>query len=239
MWQDSGHGELGEEAAGTRKFGVWEVPANRFTSQVTDFAMGRAHCLFVLETGDLVSCGSNFHGQCGLPQSTAEPGLGPEPELEPEPEPGLDTKVSSVTEGTIQSDPTQEVTATAKVKVDSARQPDSLGGNPIEAGDKLKCATNALARMDADMESKRTCYLSKGMCITALEVRQLEDGTERVRFNDGALLHGWVSRRSCVNIEEHSEWQDILVPDDGVHVLEGSLRIDGAHDEQVNALPNL
>jgi hypothetical protein len=185
---------------------VWEVPATKFPARVTDLAMGRAHCLFVLETGELFSCGSNFHGQCGWLKSIAEPG----------PEPELDTAVP--------------------LKLDSAEQPQSIEGYPIKAGDKLKCATSALARTDADMASERSCYLSKGTRITALEVRQLADGTERVRFDNGAVSHGWVSRKSCANVEERSERNDILVSDDGVETPDDSLRIDGADNEQVKAL---
>lgn len=214
--QDSGHGELGEAAAVAGEFGVWEVPAAMFPAPVTDLAMGSAHSLFVLETGELFSCGSNFHGQCGFPETTARPG------------PKLESKIELKTD---QSDAAHSMASS------DAAEPQNFLGNPIKPGDKLKCVKNALARKDADVASERTCYLKKGARITALEVRQLEGGIERVRFENGAF-YGWISRKFYTNAEkpactDTSIMLDIVVPDDGVEVPANSLRIEGADNEQV------
>ena len=213
--QDSGHGELGEAAVAANKFGVWEVPAATFPAPVIDLAMGRAHCLFLLETGEVFSCGSNFHGQCGMPESIVDPG----PEAEPIVVPTLQPDSAD------RSDP--DVPSVAP-------ESQGLDRHTIKAGDRLKCVTNALAQKCADMASERTCSLNKGARITALEVQQLEDGTERVRFYNGALFYGWVSRRSRVNAGMPSEWHDVLVSDDGAEESPESLRIEGADDAQVS-----
>ena len=95
--KDSGHGELGVEAGKAQKFGIWEMAGGEFASPVVDVSLGAAHTLFVLENGDMLSAGSNWHGQCGWPtepepeaQQVEPTAAAPGPEALAYPEPGLD-----------------------------------------------------------------------------------------------------------------------------------------------------